>query len=125
MKTSLIMTVLSLAASITASFGQGQVEFTTWLCNGGAGAMTYFHGTYNYVDVPFTAELIWAPGTVADPVDFASATSISSLPSGSLSPATGSFTAAYNRLIFPGEFYGGVAVLPGYTGGAVTFEILA
>jgi len=90
--------------------------------------MTYFYGTTTGVGIPFTAELIWAPGTIADPVDIASPSSVVSAPSASLSGAlSGSFTAAYNHSgsSYLGSFDGGIALLNGYTSGALTFEILA
>jgi len=123
MKKSIFIAVLGVAASVASSYGQGYIAFNSYVANTGAGALTSMSfGQSGPVSGAFTAELFYALGTVSDPVDQASSTSV-------LTPPTG-LTAIPSSIVSydangDGYFQGGTAIIPGYTTGAVTFEVVA
>lgn len=127
MKKSLVLAIVGLAAGVVASYGQGTVQFSSYIANGGVGATTTIFGTSTLVDSSFKAQLYYSFGTVADAVDNGSAASISSAPGAGLTllnGVTGTFAtgAAVGQ---NGYFDYGAIQIPGYTSGAITFEIVA
>lgn len=132
MKKSAFLAILGLATGLTTSCGQGYIWFSSYQANGGNGATTSEFGQPVYsslIGIPFQAELYYALGTVADPVDFNSFDSIGSNPTG-LSLLLG-VSAAYDNSGFAygptglGFFDGSQVSIPGYTGGPITFEVVA
>jgi len=123
MKKTVIIAVLGLAASVASSYAQGFIAFNSYVANAGAGATTSFSfGSSGFVPGSFTAELFFALGTVSDPVTQSSATSV-------LTPPTG-FTAIPSSIVNfdasgDGYFQGGTVTIPGYTSGAVSFQVVA
>ncbi|HTI99522.1 MAG TPA: hypothetical protein VL527_11620, partial [Dongiaceae bacterium] len=103
MKKSLVLAIVGLAAGVVASYGQGTVQFSSYISNGGVGATTTIFGTSTLVDSSFKAQLYYSFGTVADAVDNGSIASITSGPAGGLTLlngvtatyATGAATAGY------------------------------
>jgi hypothetical protein len=91
-------------AAIESSYGQGQVWFDNYSSNGGAGAIVSNVGT----GAGYTAALSWGFGTITDPA---------------LLTGSGIITA-FNTAA-PGYFTAGIVQIPGYTGGAITFQISA
>ena len=120
MKKSIFLAALGLAIGAANSHGQGYVLFSSYIANNGEGAITsYFFGPP--VSAGWTAGLYYALGTVSDPVwgwwgD-------------TWSPPTGlifsGVTATYESGSAAGYFYGRIASIPGYTGGPITFEVVA
>ncbi len=130
MKKSIVMAVLGMTAAAASSYGQGSVVFSSYIANGLVGAPTdFFNGpdAGTAVGIPFVAQLYYALGTVADPVNDSLASSI-------MSPVTGltaiGSTAALDNSGAAissqglGYFDGPSISIPGYTSGAVTFEIV-
>jgi hypothetical protein len=127
MKKSIFIAVLGVAAvAATSSYGQGYVDFSSYLANGGVGATTSQFVGGALIGTPYVATLYYAFGTVADPVNETSANSITS-PVGAGFTLLGGLSAAYanSGQSTPGYFDGGVAVIPGYVSGAISFEIVA
>lgn len=131
MKKRVFIAVLGLGASLVSSHGQGFVVFSSYTANGGVGALTSFaFFSTGPVGIGYTAYLYYALGTVSDPVNNSSFVSI-------MSPVSSAFTllpgasAAYDNsgaafgAAGLGYFDSGVFVIPGYTGGPITFEIFA
>jgi len=119
MKKSILIAILGVTASAATSFGQGYIAFTSYLANGGAGALTTFQDSGLPVTGAYTAELYYALGTVTDPVG--------GNPS---SPISGLFTAVPGSITAydangDGYFQGGTAIMPTYTSGPISFEIWA
>jgi hypothetical protein len=132
MKKSIVMAVLGMTAAAASSYGQGSVFFSSYIANAGVGASaTYFNGASGTAGtlcgIPLTAQLYYALGTVSDPVS-ANATSIMSAVTGlgSLSGATAALDNSGAAVGGPGLgfFDGGTVLIPGYTSGAVTFEVV-
>lgn len=126
MKKSLVLAVLGLAVGVVSSYGQGSVLFSSYIANGNVGATTTMFGTGTLVDSTFKAQLYYSFGTVADAVDNGTAAGIAGTTPGAgltlldgvvATYATGAATAGY--------FDFGNVVIPGYTSGAITFEIVA
>jgi hypothetical protein len=120
MKKSIFLAALGLAIAAANSHGQGYVFFSSYTANNGEGATTSFFGG-GLVPAGWTAGLYYALGTVSDPVwgwwgD-------------TWSPPTGlifsGITATYESGYAAGYFYGRLASIPGYTGGPITFEVVA
>jgi PEP-CTERM motif len=126
MKKSIFIAVLGLAAGVASSYGQGFVAFNSYSANG-LGATTSFFNGGALLPAGYTAELFYAIGTVADPVDMNSAASITSAPTGLtlLAGSASGYASSGASAGFPGYFDGGVMTIPGYSSGAVTFEIWA
>jgi hypothetical protein len=130
MKKSIVLATIGLAMTVASSRGQGFVQFSSYAANGGAGATTsfWFPLMPGLVGTGYTADLYYAIGTVSDPVNSASILSM-------LSPPTGltdlGVSAAYDNsggatgVEGLGYFDGGVVTIPGYTGGPITFEVVA
>jgi PEP-CTERM motif len=119
MKKSILIAILGVTASAATSFGQGYIAFTSYLANGGAGALTTFQGSSTPVPGTFSAELYYALGTVSDPVN-----------GNPGSPVSGLFTAVPGSITLydasnDGYFQGGTAILPTYASGAISFEVVA
>jgi hypothetical protein len=130
MKKSIFIAVLGLAAiGATSSYAQGYVVFTSYASNGGNGNTTSLFGGGGLIGVGYTASLYFALGTVSDPVNESNPNSITSAPTGLT--LLGGLTAAYDNsgaaIGAPGLgfFDGGVATIPGYSSGPVTFELWA
>jgi hypothetical protein len=125
MKKSVFLAAFGLAYGVASSFGQGYVHFSSYSANGGEGALT--SSFLGLVGPNFTAELYYALGTVSDPV-FSSYASILSPVSSALTLLQGVSAQYDNYPTDPadlGYFDDGVAVIPGYTGGPITFEVIA
>jgi hypothetical protein len=127
MKKSIFIAVLGLATGLSLSHGTGYVYFSSYDANGGLGAITtYGFGAPNPIGVPFQADLYYALGTVSDPVnrspDFSFPTGLTDL---------GVFAAYDNSGVATGSWGLGyfddpsVVTIPGYTGGPITFEVVA
>ena len=122
MKKSIFLAVLGLAIGAASGFGQGYVVFTSYTANNNVGATTRIWGSYDLLPAGFTAGLFYALGTVSDPVDNYWLISIMSLPTGLTSLGV---TANYLTGEGAGYFDGRVVSIPGYTGGPITFEVVA
>jgi hypothetical protein len=125
MKKSIFIAVLGVAASVASSYGQGYVAFSSY-AQTAANAPASIFGNGTLLASPYTAALYYALGTVSDPVDETSASSITSAPGAGftlLSGVTAGFATSGTSTA--GYFDGGLAVIPTYTGGAITFEIVA
>ena len=128
MKKTVFLTVFGLATSVVLSHAQGYVIFSSYLANGGNGALASISGndgrTYysGLIGEGYTAALFYALGTVSDPSGASPAFTLYTGPND---------TAAYDNsgaaigIEGLGYFDGGVAVIPGYTGGPITFEVAA
>ena len=124
MKKSIFLAALGLAIGAASGFGQGYVCFSSYGANNGVGATTsfsFYAGT-GLVGSGYTAELYYALGTVSDPVDNYWLINIMSLPTGLTSLGA---TANYLTGEGAGYFDGRVVSIPGYTGGPITFEVVA
>jgi hypothetical protein len=126
MKKSIVLAILGGTMAVASSYAQGIINFNSYGANAGAGALTTFLSGGAAVPDGFTAQLYFALGTVSDPVQSGNAASI-------LSPITGLTavgspvlydTTAASGGAFPGYFQGGNVIIPGYTSGPVTFEVL-
>jgi len=110
MKKTIFIAVLGMAACAATSYGQGYISFNSYSADQSAGAITTFgNGPLNGSPVPgtFTAELYYALGAVSS--------GFTALPS---------TITAYDAS-GDGYFQGGTATIPGYSSGAVSFEIFA
>jgi hypothetical protein len=132
MKKSIFLAVIGSAIGTGLCDGQGFVVFSSYAANNGAGATTSYFLGGPLIGIPFQAELYYAIGTVSDPVNESVWSSIISLPSPAFTLYTGqNATAAYDNSGVAsgaaglGYFDGGQVVIPGYTGGPITFEIEA
>ena len=126
MKKSIFAAVLGMAACAATSYGQGYLVFTSYIANGAVGATTSIFGTGELVPAGYTASLLYSLSPISDPVDFGSASSISSLPAGGLLSANITAGYATSGASTPGYFDGGNAFIPGYVADStVYFEVLA
>ena len=124
MKKSIFLAALGLAAGLASASGQGYVWFSSYNANNNIGALTSFafNAGTGPVGTGYTAELYYALGTVSDPVDNIWIMSIMSPPTG-LTPL--GVKANYMTGEAAGYFDGGRVQIPGYTGGPITFEVVA
>ena len=117
MKKSILIAVLGVAACAATSYGQGYVVMSSYLANGGLGAVTYMPDGTTPVSGNFTAELYFALGTVSDP--------------GNGGPISGLFAPIPSSLVSydannDGYFQNSTTVIvPGYASGAISFEVWA
>jgi hypothetical protein len=131
MKKSIFIAVLGVTAvAATSSYGQGFVAFSSYIANGGSGALTSTFGTATPLGVGYTAYLYYALGTVSDPVNESLVSSITSPISGAFTLLAGSGTAYDNSgnaigAAGLGYFDGATLTIPSYSGGAISWEILA
>jgi hypothetical protein len=130
MKKSLFIAALGLGAvTATSSYAQGYVAFSSYVADGALGASTSFSFfKTGLVGAGYTADLYCALGTVSDPVNNSSFISIISPPTGLTD--LGVFAAYDNSGAATGAdglgyFNGPTVTMPGYTGGSVTFEVVA
>jgi len=127
MKKSVIIAILGVAASVATSYGQGYIAFDSYIANSFASANTYNFGTTTPVaDSTYNAALFYAIGTVSDPVTESLLSSVISDPTG-MTAFSGTITGAqpYPTPISGGVFGGPGLTIPGYSGGAITFEVIA
>jgi hypothetical protein len=134
MKKSVFLAAFGLAIGVVSSDAQGYVVFSSYAANGDIGALTSFAGNDGHMTysgpIPegFTADLYYALGTVSDPVNFSSPSTTSIDPTGLTDSGV---TATYDNsgaaigAAGLGYFDGGVVTIPGYTGGPITFEVVA
>lgn len=126
MKKKIILGVLAATGFAASSFAQGYIAFTSYYANSSVGATTsFFDGPAAGTLVPagsFTATLYYALGTVVDPVDTGSSASILSSPTGLT--AIPSSALAFDTAGYFGSGTIPTVTIPGYTSGAVTFEIV-
>jgi len=127
MKRSIFMAVIGMAAGVASSYGQGNVVFSSYAAYPPNGVTTSQFVGGALIGTPYQAELFYALGTVSDPVS-ANAASITSDPSGLLPVGTlvgydnsGQATGAAGL----GFFDGSTVLIPGYTSGPITFEVVA
>jgi hypothetical protein len=131
MKKSIFIAVLGVAAVAASSYGQGYIVFSTYASNGGVGNIAETLVGSTPLGSTYTASLYYALGTVADPVS-QTAPSITSPVSGAFTLYTG----ANNSFAFDnsgsavgtaglGYVDGGLVTIPGYTSGAISFELVA
>jgi PEP-CTERM motif len=115
MKKSILIAVLGVAACAATSYGQGYVVMNSYSANAGAGAITTLGGTP--VSSAWTAELYFALGTVSDSAGVG-------LPGAGFTALPSSITSydANNDGYFQNAT---PVVIPGYSSGAISFEILA
>lgn len=125
MKKSLVLAIVGLAAGVVASYGQGTVQFSSYISNGGVGATTTKFGVGDLVDSTFKAQLYYAFGTVSDAVDNGTAAGIASVPGAGLTLLNGAIATYATGAATAGYFDFGAIQIPGYTTGAITFEIVA
>ena len=128
MKKSIFLSILLLTTGVVSSYGQGFVVFSSYAANGNAGAITTFSGSSTPVGIGFTADLYYALGTVSDPVNSSSFVSMISDPVGLTD--LGVFAAYDNSGVATGAdglgyFDGPTVIIPGYTDGPITFEVVA
>jgi hypothetical protein len=129
MKKSVLIAVLGVAASVATSYGQGYIKFSSYAQVTGYAPVTQFVGGA-LIGVPYTAMLYYAFGTVSDPV-LGNINSITGLPSGFTLYTGQNSTAAFDAsgaatgAAGLGYFDGGGTVIPLYTGGPITFEVVA
>ncbi len=122
MKKSILLAVLGLTTGGVSSFSQGYVIFSSYLANNGAGATTTINGS-SLVGAGWTAGLYYFIGTISDPVNNNNAASSSSLPTGLInSGVTANYLSGYNG---QGYFDGSSVLIPGYSSGPITFEVVA
>jgi hypothetical protein len=120
MKKSVFIAVLGVAASVATSYGQGYIVFDTYATSP-ATYVNSFGTTTAVQDGIYNAELLYAFGTVLDPVTESSLASVTSDPTG-LQVEAGSLASLNNG---NGSIQGPTLTIPGYTGGAITFEMIA
>lgn len=126
MKKAIILAALGVAATAATSKADGFVTFSSYGANDAAGATTTLYGLNGpLLGAGYTAALYYALGSVSDPVNFGSDSSLISIPTG-LTLYTGvNATAGYASSAPDGYFNGGTVQIPGYTTGAITFEVVA
>jgi len=122
MKKSLILAALGVAATAATSMGQGYVTFNSYSGNNLNGATATLFNTSTLIGAPYTAALYYEIGTFTDPVNNTDPTSITSLPGAGFTLYTGQNPTAP---LSGGYFTGGTMAIPGYTTGAITFEVVA
>lgn len=125
MKKSVIIAVLGISSY--AAFAQGHINFTSYAANDTAGFTTTLFGSGGNTTVPssFTAQLYYAIGTVNDPVDTGSASSVLSAPAAGLTLFSGvnaPFTSVFGSFQY---FNWGQLDITGYSSGPITFEVVA
>ncbi len=128
MKKKIFLSILLLSTKVVSSYGQGLVIFSSYAANGSLGAITTYFGSSTPVGIGFTADLYYALGTVSDPVNSSSFISIISDPTGLTD--LGVFAAYDNSGVATGAdglgyFDGPTVIIPGYTSGPITFEVVA
>jgi len=123
MKRSIFLAAFGLAYGVASSFGQGYVAFNSYVANNVAGALTTILETGQSVPGTYTAELYYAFGMVSDPVNEFSIGSIWAPPSSAFTLVNG-VTVAYDDN-GDGYFEGPLVTIPEYTGGPITFEVVA
>jgi hypothetical protein len=125
MKKSIFIAVLGVAAvAATSSYGQGYVVFSSYVANAGVGAFTGFFASPStgVAGSSYTASLYYALGTVTDPVN-GTAQSITSPVSGAFTLYTGANATSTFNTPSSGYFDGGLATIPNYSSGPISFEI--
>jgi hypothetical protein len=126
MKKTLYLAIFGLATSMVSSYGVGYVVFSSYFANNVLGAATSLYEDGSLIGVPYQADLYYSLGTVSDPVNFGSVSSITSLPTGMTD--LGIYEAyQFPYAAGPGYFgnYSPVVTIPGYTSGPITFEVVA
>jgi hypothetical protein len=114
MKKSILIAVLGVAACAATSYGQGYVVMNSYLANAGNGAITTLGATP--VNGTWTAELYFALGTVVDPGGSSPGGAFTAIPS-SLTPYDANGDGYFQNI--------NTIVVPGYSSGAISFEIVA
>ncbi len=125
MKKSIVLAVLGGTLAASSSYAQGIINFSSYSANGGAGALTTIFGGSTPVPNGFTAVLYYALGTVSDAVNTGSAASIISPVTGLTLIAGSSVTYNTGPGTYAGYFTGANTIVPTYTSGPVSFEIVA
>lgn len=126
MKKSIVLAVLGGTLAAASSYAQGVINFSSYLATPFGSVTTFLVGGTPVPD-GFSAQLYYALGTVSDPVTSGNASSI-------LSSISGAFVAVgspqlYNTTVasagaYPGYFGGNNVIIPTYTSGSITFEVL-
>jgi hypothetical protein len=115
MKKSIFIAVLGVAASVASSYGQGYIAFNSYSANTGNGAIALAADGVTPLN-GYTADLYFALGTVTDPVN-----------GDWKSPVSGAFTdvGLVGVTYANGYIFGPTAILPGYSTGPISFEVVA
>ncbi len=108
MKRTILVIALGMVASVPSSYGQGYIIFSNLGTNTDAIVTFNCCGNAIPVDSSWTAGLAYSFGQIPDPALL------------TLSGITQSFNPAT-----PGYFSGPIATIPDYTGGPITFQVLA
>lgn len=128
MKRKLVATILGIAASAAMSYGQGYIAMTSYLYNGGSplySGIQFSSGPHagQYVGAEFTAQLMYQFGTMTS-YAAAGGNSLVGIYPGAAdggSPTTDGAGIFINGSGNSGAY----AIVPGYSAGAVSFEIVA
>jgi hypothetical protein len=132
MKKSIILTAFGLMTIVASSSGSGYIYFSSYLANInlplGPTASQFIGGSL--IGIPYQAELYYSFGTVSDPVNNTSLSSITSVPTKlTLLPGV---SAAYDNSGSATGLFGlgyfddpNIVIIPGYTSGPITFEVVA
>jgi len=123
MKKILVASILGIVATASQSKAQGVINFDSYACDNGAGAIaTYGSNTGQSGPIGgFTAALYYSLGDATDSGNNAN------LVGGGLTLLTqaASGQATYPTAIGGGYFSGPAVTIPGFTSGDVTFEVVA
>jgi len=124
MKRALIASILGIAASVASSYGQGYIAFLSYELAGPSLNIPAYSGvTYGgqYVGSSWSAELLYQFGTQTS---FTLANGdLAGNPMAPVGFYPGSHTGGSPLTDGAGTFIGPTVVIPGYTSGAVTFEV--
>jgi PEP-CTERM motif len=118
MKKQLFFAVLGMATAVVSSSGQGYIAFNSYVANSTAGAIATLNGIP--LDNSFHADLYYALGTVADPVN-------PYIFEGWSSPVSPAFTdlGVTGVTFSDGYFEGPTVIIPDYVSGPISFEVVA
>jgi len=141
MKKSILLVALGLTTGMASSYGTGYVYFSSYNANlnnpnysaDSPTAITTLFASLYYdgspIGKPFQADLYYSFGAVSDPVNLGSVSSVISIPTGLTD--LGEFSAYANSgITAPNSILGYFddvtpVTIPGYTGGQITFEVVA
>jgi len=111
MKKATLVLALGIVSSVSPSYGQGSIFFNNYGASTDA-IVTYYSPGWPFHGQPvassYTAQLLYGFGTITDPSQL-----IFSDITQSFNPST------------PGYFQGPIITIPGYSGGPVTFQVVA
>jgi hypothetical protein len=135
MKKSVILSILGLAAATVASYGQGAIEFNTYLANNSIGILASYGATGNGgvagagINSTFTGELVWSATNPGDAATSSAASAalplngLLNLPGTGGSGGTGTFDSGSASV--PGFIAGSNLNVTAAVGTSLYFEIVA